>query len=544
MSADLVLAWHSGTFVDHKTHLKILIQRSEIAGKRLETIYPFLALVSIVVFAIGAFWLAGRHLEHPGLYYDELLFVNGALNRGVSDLFIVSRWHGVPILLMDYIGALKAWIYHPIFSVWDVNPWTVRIPSLLIGITGEIFLIYALRHLFDWKTALLGAPLLLLDPDVLMHSRLDWGPNALAYFFRGAVILCMSLWIRKQGIRFLWIALVSILLGCFDKLNFIWIGAAAVGALAVTYRSEIYAAWSARTLQYTTLFICVALGLGASVIRSILISGRVPHPVSIPWIDRLYQAGHLLILAIGGGGPLEFIMGDGMRLWIYLIPGYVACIIVGGAIYLIKKTDKQHKEINFLMIFILFFIAAFVATKMATGPHHAALIAGLPVMLLAALLSRELTVLGYWSIAVIGSVILLSLGMILANQRCLSEFQKPPENFNWDPSQHEVAEFVCKNPGWLYITCDWGIATHLICKAKKGCRIEETWPKFTSFQNAKEFLCKNGDKFYIAGHHDEFVEMKSTKSVMREMLALPSKFNSKKVFDGKTYFILQIKKDK
>lgn len=507
-------------------------------SKWLVWINPLLMMVGVAIFAITAFCLAARHLEHPGLYYDELLFVNGALNRGVSDLFVISRWHGVPILLMDYIGALKAWIYYPIFLVWDVNPWTIRIPALLVGITGEVFLIFALKHLFDWKTAFLGTPLLLLDPDVLMHSRLDWGPNALSYFFRGALILSISLWIRKKRIGFLWMAFASFLLGCFDKLNFIWIGVAAAGALAVTYRMQIFSAWNARRTQYTILFICVALGLGSSITRGILISGNMPYTASTSWMERIQQAGHLLVLALGGGGPLEFIMGDGMRLWENLTPGYLTCIILAVTIYLLKKPYQQSKEINFLIMFILFLIGAFAATKMATGPHHAAVIAGLPIMLLAPLLSSVLGADTTWNIGVIGSVILLSLGMISANQRCISEFQKSPKNFNWDPAQHDVAEFVRRNPGRLYMTSDWGIATHLICGATKGTRIEETWWKFTDLKKAKDLLASKKEKFYLVRHNVFFIEMKNTKQAQLEDLVISNILINKKVFVGKTDNIL------
>jgi hypothetical protein len=136
---------------------------------------------------------------------------------------------------------------------------------------------------------------------------------------------------------------------------------------------------------------------------------------------------------------------------------------------------------------------------------------------------------------------LLSIGMIVANQRCISEFQKPPKNVNWDPSQHEVVEFVRKCPGWLYITADWGIATHLICGAKKGTRVQETWWKFNSIKSAREILCSNKEKLYIVGHHDAFIEMKDTKPAAREMLTSPGKFNLKKVYDEKIDIIHEIK---
>jgi hypothetical protein len=92
-----------------------------------------------------------------------------------------------------------------------------------------------------------------------------------------------------------------------------------------------------------------------------------------------------------------------------------------------------------------------------------------------------------------------------------------------------------------YITADWGIATHLICEAKKGTRVEETWWRFNSIKDDTEFLCSKKGNFYIAGHHDTVIEIKSTKPETHDILDYPEKFNAEKVFEGKVDIILKIK---
>jgi hypothetical protein len=462
-------------------------------------------MACIAIIALAAFCLVSRRLDHPGLDYDELLFVNGALNRGVSELFIVWKWHGVPILLMDYIGALKAWIFHPIFAIWDVTPWSVRIPSLLIGIAGEILLILALRSLFDWRTALYAAPLLLFDPDVLMHSRLDWGPNALGYLFRGGLILSMALWIRKCQIRYLWMALVMILLGCFDKLNFLWVAMSSVAALVFFYGRQLWNAYRDRPVVHVIFAVMSGIGIAAFIVRAILVSRCIPQPPPASVLERIYQVGHLLFIAIGGGGPLDFIMGHGERLWSYLLPGYITCVISAIICLLCVVRTALSREWRFLVAVVILTILAFALTKAATGPHHAAIMAGMPAIILAPILAK---LPGKWgAILGSGSVALLAGGMIFAGQKCIMEFQKPPLNRNWDPSQHEVAEFVAHHQGKTYITSDWGIATHLICTADNTTRVIESWWRFKDEKNARAYVSSLTPGVILISHKQGFNEM-------------------------------------
>src|ERR1700754_1472757 len=102
------------------------------------------AFPGILLFiALGAVILACRKIGSPGLYYDEMLFANAALG-GRSNSFIGLRIWGIPVLLMKYMGALKSWVYYPVFLFFPVNSWTTRLPAILLGIAGGGWLVLAL----------------------------------------------------------------------------------------------------------------------------------------------------------------------------------------------------------------------------------------------------------------------------------------------------------------------------------------------------------------------------------------------------------------
>jgi hypothetical protein len=66
-------------------------------------------------------FLAAYRIQLPGLYYDEVAFVNAA--QGAPDnTFIYRKLGSVPVLIFPYMGALKAWIYAPVFHFTGCRP--------------------------------------------------------------------------------------------------------------------------------------------------------------------------------------------------------------------------------------------------------------------------------------------------------------------------------------------------------------------------------------------------------------------------------------
>ena len=353
----------------------------------------------VATVALAAILIGCWNLGIPGLQHDETLFCNAALG-GPTDAFVCQRLYGIPVLLMPYIGALKSWIYAPIFAALPMNAWTIRLPAVVIGVAGGSLLVWAVYLFFGRRAAMFAAPLVLLDPSLLMHSRLDWGPTAVMFLTRGAVIAGVALWWRTGTPAGMWLVLAAGALGIFDKLNFLWILAAAVAAVAVVF----FGAAVAYCRRYPLASLIQGGGLMATLFvgawRSVILSDGM-QTAGHDWGQRLAAAGRLLGLALVGGGPLHVVCGDGMAAARWMVPALACAAAVAVAVNVGSRGSVDERDPRahwrpwaFLAVFTSLLVAAFVGTKLAEGPHHSAVVAGLPGMLLAPLLAAGC---GAWS---------------------------------------------------------------------------------------------------------------------------------------------------
>ena len=140
-----------------------------------------LAIAAASVFVL----VASRRIDLPGLYMDEVDFVNAA--RGGFDDTMIYRWLGsLPLLIMPYLGALKAWIYAPVFWVFGVSALTIRLPAILIAALTLLIFFQLMRSHVGAAWALVATWLMAVDPANLFPSRLDWGPTVLMHFFQAS----------------------------------------------------------------------------------------------------------------------------------------------------------------------------------------------------------------------------------------------------------------------------------------------------------------------------------------------------------------------
>lgn len=454
----------------------------------------------VVALALAAIVFGCWKLDTPGLQHDETLFCNAALG-GPTNAFVCQRWLGIPILLMPYIGALKAWIYAPIFAVLPVNAWTIRLPAVLIGVAGGAMLVWAAYLFFGRRAAMFAAPLVLLDPSLIMHSRLDWGPTAIMFLMRGAVIAGVALWWRTGTPAGMWLVLVAGMLGIYDKLNFLWILAAAVAAVAVVFFGA--AITSCRRYPLVSLIqgggLMATLFLGAW--RSVIVSGGM-QTAGLDWGQRLAAAGRLLGLALVGGGPLHVVCGQGMAPARWMVPALACAAIVAVAVNFGRRGSAADRDSPragwrpwaFLAVFTCLLVAAFVGTKLAEGPHHSAVIAGLPGMLLAPLLAAgcgawpsTLTAARLRTAAAIGAAAILTCGMVASSVLSLDRFARPT-NPHWDPAISELAAFADAHPDAVLRTVDWGLANQVLALTR--CRVNpvDQWHDFLTVDGARTAL--------------------------------------------------------
>lgn len=140
-----------------------------------------LAGLSLCLLFVG---LGLLFLPRVGVQYDEALFSTVIFDSVRAEF----SFYGVPLMLMSYIGALKAALYAPLLHWANAGYYTLRLPVLMLG-TVSVWLVYlTLRRLAGTVAALCATLLLATDAIYLLTCLYDWGPVALQHvLFAGAL---------------------------------------------------------------------------------------------------------------------------------------------------------------------------------------------------------------------------------------------------------------------------------------------------------------------------------------------------------------------
>ncbi len=127
-----------------------------------------LCLVGALLLGLEFSFLAG-----PGIQEDEALFVVPFL-RGASTLY---EWHWgglhIPVMSMDYLGALKSWVYWPVFSVWQPGVWSMRVPVCVLSLFTLVLFVDVTRRVAGRRVALAAALLLATDAVFVLVNVFD-----------------------------------------------------------------------------------------------------------------------------------------------------------------------------------------------------------------------------------------------------------------------------------------------------------------------------------------------------------------------------------
>ena len=425
-----------------------------------------------VVAAAAYLALALPKLRYPGLHFDELLFANGALG-GLDSTFIYKSLAGIPILLMPYIGALKAWLFGPIFEVFGVSILSIRLPMIILVAVSLVVLGRALQGLMGKKLALVVVGLLAIDPTIISLTRADSGPVAIQFALTiGALAFLLRYLqtLRPISLLGMWLCLG---LGVFNKLNFIWIVNAMSASFALAYASKalkrLCSISRRRKILHSLLFVS---GLGLTVTYYLLVSSRF-NLFSHLDADRFDLTARLanvkasLFGMLNGGLMQEYWYGieaggihNGLVLFV------LAALLIGLAVALFKPSSSKRRVliIFWLVLFIGTFAQLFV-TRSAVWPwHYATLYPSLTILVV--LLSRELM---FWigrrfkRAATLGAlpVLVVAAMFLVASVSLILKHGESTKNPYWSPAIYELFDYTQTLDGQV-VSLDWGIHTQLL----------------------------------------------------------------------------------
>jgi len=158
-------------------------------------------LVLVTVVAIAFVFVVGSsvRLDGQGLHGDELHQATAAFAFGANQPEIVEGLSigGIPVLNMPYSGAIKSALFAAYLELpgatFGVLSW--RMFGILLTAAGLVGFGLIAGRWVPMTTLLLFLLLVISDAMVMLGSRHDWGPIALALLMR---LLLLAIWIRGE----------------------------------------------------------------------------------------------------------------------------------------------------------------------------------------------------------------------------------------------------------------------------------------------------------------------------------------------------------
>jgi 4-amino-4-deoxy-L-arabinose transferase-like glycosyltransferase len=446
-------------------------------------------------------------LNLPGLQYDETNFVNAAMGNQDAPFITWSvRIFGksVPLMIMNYIGAVKSAIYAPVFKIFGTSATSVRLPVVCIGLITLLLGAALLRRMFDRTIAIAALFLFAADPAFIFSNKLDWGPVSLMLALEMASLYFMWRWIKEEKRLFLGLAGFLFGLGLYNKIIFAWFIAAFFIGLFLCFREH------ARKLLRLRHLVCFlpAFLLGCLPLIAFNISVPMGTFRNQPVMDSIKPATlvyryHLFCGTLDGSGIYSFFSGDNVAVpggirtnrpagkiaraigtlarssWIResLLPA--ALMIALGLILVLWRFKRlsQKKEILFLAIQLIFIALCICVTASATGAHHVLALYPFVFMIVA----FAAVMLGRWickseaAAGIVTGVCLLPLvfSQVVIDARYLNNFQEKGGTGYWSDAIYELAAFARENPDRKFLFMDWGFSNQLVLLTGGHIQYEE-----------------------------------------------------------------------
>ena len=439
-------------------------------------------------------------LSLPGPYHDELLFVP-VLEPFTYGSTLYS-WRvadtEIPIMIMSYVGALKALLMKAIFVVCPPTMATVRGSALLLGMaTVWLTLIFVRRH-YSSVVAVAATLLLATDPSFIHTIRIDWGPVALMQFLKMAGLVLISGWLVSGRLR-LWIAGMFVFgLAVWDKATFVWILLPLALAVLVLFPRQTLQRFSYRN---------AAIGALAFLLGSlpfwIFNLNKEGQTASETWNfefqpDKLYAARS----ALDGSAVLWLLVRDDFEAAEppedIALPQLASAfktlgkarsslswslMILSVLLLPITLRTRHRRAVLFPLIVSLgIYLLMFPFRSGGGSAHHVVMVYPFPLLFVAASLAvaREKLKLRLFVPLVVAAAVFWNVSL---NARYLAGYTHTGGSGNFTDAIYDLAPYMHQNPEQTYYLLDWGISNPL---AFLGEPYEIKWEDLSTFYFGSE----------------------------------------------------------
>ncbi|HSW98357.1 MAG TPA: hypothetical protein VLF71_00815, partial [Candidatus Saccharimonadales bacterium] len=380
-----------------------------------------------------------------------------------------KTFYGFPVLLMPYIGALKAYIFYPIFAVFGVGAVTMRLPDILLAAAG-LYLLYRLASGEVGRRLGLAIVLLTgLDASFIMFTRLDNGPVVLDFLLKMLGVFVLLRFVRAQKLWWLAAFWLCMFLGTFNKLNFIWDVNALAGAFVLAYGLLLWRKTS-RAQRLWALAISAA-GYLLSIGYYLYINKTYHLGSKLGFVGWRVVYNNLVELVQGSWfyhyafSPAK--VGSNNVFWVMVI------VIVAGALCLVqavrRRKDFDARFVRFFMFAlaagVLLLVQIAVTPQATAGWHYFSVypLFGAAFVLALYLICRvavpQWRQFGYGVAA--AAVFVLCLYQLNVYHQNVAAFNRPPGKVIWSTAIYQLIDYA-KAQHTSFVSMDWGTQTQLL----------------------------------------------------------------------------------
>ena len=441
-----------------------------------------------------AFFLQGLVLiPYLGVQNDEALFGMAIYQPLTAEYSAQVLGHSVPTMIMSYIGALKAWIYFPMFQIWPPSPYSLRIPVLLFG-TLTVWLFFLLvRDTVGARAALAGCALLAFDPIFLLTNTFDWGPVALQHLLLVAGVWLVARFYQRGGMIDLGAGFFLLGLGLWDKALFVWMLSGLGVATLVVFRRELASRLTRRNASMAVVFFLAGVWpLVAYNRERPMQTLRANANFSTSQLDsKLIQ----MKVTLEGGSLLGYLVRDEpaprpgrpaslLERWSVALSeaaderraGYmvIACVLALALLPWLWTTPARRPML-FSLVLMLVAWAQMLFTKDAGGSaHHTVLLWPFPHLLVVAAFAQATGVLRRAGPVALAALVAVVCGsnLLVTNQYLAQAVVRGPGAV-WTDAINPLAEYLKSVPAQRVYVMDWGIfdAIRLLDQGQVALRV-------------------------------------------------------------------------
>jgi hypothetical protein len=457
-----------------------------------------LALVFALLCCV-ALGIAARDLDVPGLYYDEVIQAEPAVQflaedgrpsgiPGARTIRLFGGWF--PVMIQPYMGALKSQALIPIFAAFGPSAASLRVATLGSSLVGLLFTLLWTREVLGARVAIVATVLLAVDPSFLWIGRHDWGSFALGLVCRsGGLYFLTTGWKQSSPAR-LFAGGLCLGLGLYNKIDFgPFIAAAALAGVAVLPRIVSDAVRS-RGLRPLPAVLGFGFGAGPMIAgagavfaatRSVV---QRQAEVSGDWAEKLHSFTtmldgsyfHRLMLA---GGSFERMFDiDGAAAGPFL-GAFLACLVfLGASLWRDRRRGALEPAEAFVWLTTLALAAGLFLTPRTVRIHHWLNLYPFPQLVVAIALMRFGAAAAARPLRRVAATALLAAivaGSLVVDFRTFEDIRSSGGKGRWSDSLADFAGELAQRPGAVTVSLDWGFHGPLRFAARDLALLEPIW---------------------------------------------------------------------